>query len=162
MAKRVEIQWVVGPYLIEGVSGHGLPAPHPEVMYQYKINGRAVDPELYPSLDRALVSAVGAHHMGHRGAGGNAVGTAADWFCVMIGLDEQEADGSASTGASAPALVECAGSHTGWLSGALEPEPSCRQCGATWEELRVEKPKQRFGGYGHDGLVPAHSRKALP
>ena len=44
--------------------------------------------ELYGSLDRALVAAVGEKYTGPRSAGGSGVGTAADWFCRMIGMDQ--------------------------------------------------------------------------
>lgn len=43
--------------------------------------------ELYDSLDRALVAWVGEKYTGPRGTGGTGVGTAADWFCRMIGMD---------------------------------------------------------------------------
>lgn len=43
--------------------------------------------ELYDTLDRALVAWVGEKYTGPRGAGGTGVGTAADWFCRMIGMD---------------------------------------------------------------------------
>ena len=43
--------------------------------------------ELYASLDRALVAWVGEKYTGPRGAGGEGVGTAADWFARMIGMD---------------------------------------------------------------------------
>lgn len=43
--------------------------------------------ELYLSLEHAMVSAVGEKHTGSRGAGGTGVGTAADWFMRMIGVD---------------------------------------------------------------------------
>lgn len=43
--------------------------------------------EWYPSLDHAMVAAVAEKHTGRRGAGGTGVGTAADWFMRMIGVD---------------------------------------------------------------------------
>lgn len=43
--------------------------------------------ELYFSLDRALIAWVGEKYTGPRGAGGTGVGTAADWFARMIGMD---------------------------------------------------------------------------
>ena len=44
--------------------------------------------EYHRSLDRAIVAAVGEKYTGPRGAGGTGVGTAADWFCKMIGMDQ--------------------------------------------------------------------------
>ena len=43
--------------------------------------------ELYATLDKALIAAVGEKHTGPRGAGGSGVATAADWFAKMIGLE---------------------------------------------------------------------------
>lgn len=53
--------------------------------------GKPGDPntgEWFASLDRALIAAVGEKYTGPRGAGGTGVGTAADWFARMIGMDE--------------------------------------------------------------------------
>ena len=44
--------------------------------------------EWFTSLDRAMIAAVGEKYTGPRGAGGEGVGTAADWFARMIGMDE--------------------------------------------------------------------------
>lgn len=44
--------------------------------------------ELFNSLDRALIAWVGEKYTGPRGAGGTGVGTAADWFARMIGMDQ--------------------------------------------------------------------------
>lgn len=44
--------------------------------------------EFHRSLDRAIISAVGEKYTGPRGAGGSGVGTAADWFARMIGMDQ--------------------------------------------------------------------------
>lgn len=43
--------------------------------------------EFHRSLDRAIISAVGEKYTGPRGAGGTGVGTAADWFARIIGMD---------------------------------------------------------------------------
>lgn len=83
-------RWTVGPYEFQEIEFKG---GHPwagRLMYRYLIDGKRVDAEVYPSLDRAIVSAVGAKYMGPRGAGGNAVGTAADWFMIMVGATEDE------------------------------------------------------------------------
>jgi hypothetical protein len=50
--------------------------------------GRPKFGEMYASLDRAMVAAVGEKYTGPRGAGGRGVGTAADWFMKMIGADD--------------------------------------------------------------------------
>lgn len=50
--------------------------------------GRPKVGEYHLTLDRALVAMVGAKYTGPRGAGGSGVGTAADWFCRMIGMDQ--------------------------------------------------------------------------
>lgn len=43
--------------------------------------------EFHRSLDRAIIAAIGEKYTGPRGAGGTGVGTAADWFARMIGMD---------------------------------------------------------------------------
>lgn len=43
--------------------------------------------EWFASLDRAMIAAIGEKYTGPRGAGGTGVGTAADWFARMIGMD---------------------------------------------------------------------------
>lgn len=46
--------------------------------------------EWYGSIDHAMAAAIAEKHTGARGAGGNGVGTAADWFMRMIGADQTE------------------------------------------------------------------------
>lgn len=88
--ERVPNRWTVGPYEFEQVENHPFPQPEmPPVMYRFKIDGKS-NSEMYQSLDRAIISAVGQRNTGPRGAGGSGVGTAADWFAVMIGLDHVE------------------------------------------------------------------------
>lgn len=81
---RVVNRWEVGEYtfteyadtwLGEGVTLFG-------VAIRNKETG-----ELYGSLDWAMVAAVGEKYTGPRGAGGSGVGTAADWFARMIGME---------------------------------------------------------------------------
>lgn len=50
--------------------------------------GRPKVGEYHQTLDRALVAMVGEKYTGPRGAGGTGVGTAADWFCRMVGMDQ--------------------------------------------------------------------------
>lgn len=49
--------------------------------------GRPKVGEYHRTLDRALIAMVGEKYTGPRGAGGTGVGTAADWFARMIGMD---------------------------------------------------------------------------
>jgi hypothetical protein len=72
----------VGPY--EFFAQHGWGPGAGVTVYGFKIDGDGGS-ELFHSLDHAIASAVGERHTGPRGAGGTAVGTAADWFMRMIG-----------------------------------------------------------------------------
>jgi hypothetical protein len=61
--------------------------------------------EYYPSLDRAIIAAIGEKYTGPRG--GTGVGTAADWFARMIGMDQLvEADHTGGKKALSEALYE--------------------------------------------------------
>jgi hypothetical protein len=153
MNERVNRRWSVGPYEFAEVEfGRGHPWAG-RTMYRYTIEGERVDAELYPSLDRALVSAVGARHMGPRGAGGNAVGTAADWFCVMIGLVEPDLEAPAEP---EPGKDEvCPGAGQSWITSTNAPNPSCRSCGISYQGLGVDRPQ--VSGYHHLGTVPEHA-----
>lgn len=51
-------------------------------------NGLPKVGEFHVSLDRALIALVAEKYTGPRGAGGPGVGTAADWFARMIGMDQ--------------------------------------------------------------------------
>lgn len=147
MTERIDRAWTVGPYTFEAVSRHGFPEPkYPPVMYRYHIDGKRVDNELYQSLDRAIVAAVGARHTGPRGAGGPGVGTAADWFCKMIELDEAEAEEREQ--------VDCPGANASWTTSTNQPDPACRGCGATYLDLGESRPQ--VSGYHHLGVVPPH------
>lgn len=161
MAKEYIVnQWAVGPYEIQAVEGHGFPQPqYPEVMYRYKINGASVDAEMYPSLDRALVSAIGARHMGPRGAGGNAVGTAADWFCVMINLTEDERTAPAEPAAEPEQEKRwCPGRGRLWSNhralGSTAPSPVCPVCHQNPDDLGANRPVRV--GAGWSSLIPDH------
>jgi hypothetical protein len=157
MAERYPNRWTVGPYTIFEVAGHGFPRPdYPELMYRYEIDGKRVDNELYVSLDRALVAAVGARHMGPRGAGGPGVGTAADWFCKMIDLDEAEAEEREQAEPTLAAPEQCSGAGRSWTTSTNAPDPACRVCAVTYRELGVDRPEQVFGGYSHLGHLPPH------
>ena len=85
---RVTNRWVVGEYVIEEVEGHGFSDWQGQPLYRFHLeNQRQGLNELFPSLDYALVAAVGQKWTGHRGAGGSGVDTAAGWFMKMIGAD---------------------------------------------------------------------------
>lgn len=63
--------------------------PDNEAAYCFMIDGEE-DWTVYLSLDHCIVSAVGQKWTGPRGAGGQAVDTAAGWFMRMIGAAEKE------------------------------------------------------------------------
>jgi hypothetical protein len=81
------------------------------VGYETDSYGRPKTGELYNSLEHAMVAAVGEKYTGKRGAGGTAVGTAADWFMKMIGADQLQAVPD-SSGPMASALKEAKGLTT--------------------------------------------------
>lgn len=69
--------------------------------------GRPKVGEYHRTLDRALIDMVGQKYTGPRGAGGTGVGTAADWFARMIGMDALvEPEYSSGQKAVTEALVE--------------------------------------------------------
>jgi hypothetical protein len=73
---------------------HGFPSHEGRTLYAFeKVSdpgepGKPKTGEWFVSLDRAMISAVGEKYTGPRGAGGAGVGTAADWFARMIGMDQ--------------------------------------------------------------------------
>ena len=89
----------LGDWTFYEVQDHGFTGPEYDgkPMYAYeKLSDRNPEGllgrkpkwgEFHRSLDRAMVAAVGEKYTGTRGAGGTAVGTAADWFCRMVGMD---------------------------------------------------------------------------
>lgn len=82
-------RWVVGEWTFWEIEGHGFSdIEGPLYSFTVGLPGVGQQPrftELYESLDEAMVAAVGEKYTGRRGAGGTAVGTAADWFMEMIG-----------------------------------------------------------------------------
>lgn len=82
---RTQQTWSVGTYTFYQVKMKH----NDEVLFTYSIGDDKISSELYPTLDYALAAAVAERHTGRRGAGGTAVGTAADWFMRMIGADVQ-------------------------------------------------------------------------
>ena len=93
---RVTNYWELpGLGTVYEIEGHGFTGPEydgkPLYAYgkgEHHEDGRPKVGEYHATLDRALVAAVGEKYTGPRGAGGTGVGTAADWFCRMVGMDE--------------------------------------------------------------------------
>jgi len=82
MGSKLET-WQVGEYTFWAEKWHD-----GSILYTFQIGDRPRSlTEFYPTLDKAMVAAVGEKHTGHRGAGGTGVGTAADWFMKMIGAE---------------------------------------------------------------------------
>lgn len=80
--------WEVWDHGFTGPSYDGKPLFGYEKVSDPGEPGKPRIKEYHHSLDRAIVSAVGEKYTGPRGAGGTGVGTAADWFCRMIGMDK--------------------------------------------------------------------------
>ena len=101
---RVTNYWELpGLGTVYEIEGHGFTGPEydgkPLYAYgkgEHDDRGRPKVGEYHRSLDRALISAVGEKYTGPRGAGGTGVGTAADWFARMIGMDQLVAPAYAS------------------------------------------------------------------
>jgi hypothetical protein len=88
-------RWTLPEVTFYEITEHGFTGEHEgKPLYGYgKPNdldhrGMPKTGELYESLDRALIAWVGEKYTGPRGAGGTGVGTAADWFARMIGMDQ--------------------------------------------------------------------------
>jgi hypothetical protein len=147
---RVDQWWTVGPYRIEEVVGHPFREITSGPMYRFAIDGK-VSSEMFESMDRALVAAVGERHMGPRGASGNAVGTAADWFCVMIGLAETEAKVPAQ-----PAVDSslCPGRGRRWAM--VKAGPGCPVCHKRPEDMGTADSDLLAGPTGWLGVIPDH------
>lgn len=91
---RYTNRWTLPEVTFYQVEDHGFEVYKDRPLYAYgkpnDTNDRGIPRigELFASLDRALVSWVGEKYTGPRGAGGTGVGTAADWFARMIGMDQ--------------------------------------------------------------------------
>jgi hypothetical protein len=93
---RVTNYWELpGLGTIYEIEDHGFTGPEYEgkALYAYgkgehDDRGRPKVGEYHHTLDRALIAMVGQKYTGPRGAGGTGVGTAADWFARMIGMDQ--------------------------------------------------------------------------
>jgi len=83
----------IGDWTFWAWDGHPFESHADKTLYSYElatkpgiVPGHPVG-EWFPSIDRAMIAAVGEKYTGPRGAGGTGVGTAADWFARMIGMD---------------------------------------------------------------------------
>ena len=92
---RFANRWTLPEVTFYQVEDHGFTGEHEgQPLFAYgkpdAMDDRGVPKvgELYASLDRALVAWVAEKYTGPRGAGGTGVGTAADWFCRMVGMDD--------------------------------------------------------------------------
>lgn len=91
---RYELMGQIGDWTFWEGSDHGFTGHEGQPLYAYeKVSdpgepGKPKTGEWFTSLDRAMIAAVGEKYTGPRGAGGTGVGTAADWFARMIGMDE--------------------------------------------------------------------------
>jgi len=87
-------RWEMPEVCFYRVEGHGFASIGDRPLFAYgkpdetDSRGRPKVGELYESLDRAMIAWVGEKYTGVRGAGGTGVGTAADWFARMIGMDQ--------------------------------------------------------------------------
>lgn len=90
---RYTNRWEMPEVTFYQVEDHGFSTHGDRPLYTYGKPGETNDRgiprtgELYDSLDRALIAWVAEKYTGPRGAGGTGVGTAADWFARMIGMD---------------------------------------------------------------------------
>lgn len=122
-------RWTVGEWTFYEIQGHGFSGIEGSVYgFTVGLPGVGQRPkftELYETLDEAMVAAVGEKYTGRRGAGGEAVGTAADWFLKMIGARKVY---PASPGPSNHA------SATAWDVSAPKPPPD-----TSWINTEVRK-----------------------
>jgi hypothetical protein len=81
----------IGDWTFWAWDGHPFDKHAGKTLYAYELTAETDQPtstgEWFPSIDRAMIAAVGEKYTGPRGAGGTGVGTAADWFARMIGMD---------------------------------------------------------------------------
>lgn len=92
---RYSNRWEMPEVTFYEVAEHGFEATYGErTLFAYGKPGETNDHgipktgELFESLDRAMIAWVAEKYTGPRGAGGTGVGTAADWFARMIGMDQ--------------------------------------------------------------------------
>ena len=92
---RYEIVGEIRDWTFYEVTGHGFTGELADKpLYGFTVGkvktpkGQPEMDELYPSLEHAMVSAVGEKYTGPRRAGGSGTDTAAGWFMRMIGADQ--------------------------------------------------------------------------
>lgn len=125
---RYEIAGTVGGWTFYEVTDHGFGEELTDrPIYGYAdavpdgtAAGKPKIQEFYPSLDHAMVAAVGEKYAGPRRASGSGVGTAADWFMRMIGADQLMPAGDEGSHALASALVENGASADRWVVRRIE------------------------------------------
>jgi hypothetical protein len=109
----------IGDWTFWAWDGHPFENHAGKTLYSYELTTKpGIVPgspvgEWSPSIDRAMIAAVGEKYTGPRGAGGTGVGTAADWFARMIGMDalvEADADGRKALGLAWQNTEHCADS----------------------------------------------------
>lgn len=84
---RITNRWTVGEWTFHQVEDHGKPlfgftTPDSKT----DTDGKPRIGEYYRTLEHAMAAAIAEKYTGPRGAGGEGVGTAADWFMRMIGV----------------------------------------------------------------------------
>jgi hypothetical protein len=90
---RYPNRWQIGDWTFYEGEDHGFSAHEGRSLFAYEPVSNPGSPgkpntgEWFTSLDRAMIAAIGEKYTGPRGAGGTGVGTAADWFARMIGMD---------------------------------------------------------------------------
>lgn len=90
---RFPNRWTIGDWTFFEIQDHGFTTHDGKALYAYtkadtyQEDGNPKLGEFHASLDRAIIAAIGEKYTGPRGAGGTGVGTAADWFARMIGMD---------------------------------------------------------------------------
>lgn len=82
--RKIVDHWTVGDYRFAEYDDNG------QALFSFAIGDQPEGYELYGSLDHAMAAAIAERHTGRRGAAGEAVGTAADWFMRMIGAAKTE------------------------------------------------------------------------
>lgn len=80
-------EWLIGDdYTIQEVTGW-FTRSGDSTVFRFKLTRDGEwSRELYATMDFCLVSMIGEKYTGMRGASGEGVGTAADWFAKMVGM----------------------------------------------------------------------------
>lgn len=82
-------RWTIGDFEIQEVIGWWIKRGEP-AMFRYRLAGEdRWNVTAFYTLDMCVAAALAAKYTGHQGASGTGVGTAADWFAKMIGLEDK-------------------------------------------------------------------------